>query len=76
MTDFLPFAGGKQRIKKRNPWKNIMVVLDVDSKMPTVAGKWKRLQGGRIKATYTLEEYLLCLRVFEARKEYDDENNR
>lgn len=43
----------------------ITIVLPIGSKMPTIQGKWERLQNGCIRARYTPDEYQQCLELFE-----------
>ncbi len=48
----------------KRTFKMVSIVLEVDSKMPTIRGQWLRLPNGRIKAWYTPEEYEKCLELF------------
>ena len=49
----------------------ITIVLENDSKMPTVQGKWERLEDGRIRARYTPDEYERCKQIFKAIREVE-----
>ena len=58
---------------KQKEFRSIVICWPVDSKFPTVPGKWERLPDRRILATYTRDELARCIRVFEAINEADPE---
>ena len=66
---YRPTLTRPKKRKPRNPFKMVTILLPVGSKMPVIRGKWKRLPDGRIRARYTLDEYLQCLQLFELLKD-------
>ena len=58
-----------KKLKPRNPFKTVQLLLPADSKMPVISGKWRRLPDGRIRARYSLDEYFQCLQMFELLKD-------
>ena len=57
----------------RSIWKTIKIRWPIDTKMPTIHGKWKRLPDGRIEATYTADELSKCLELYDLLSEPDVE---
>lgn len=55
--------------KKR--FNRITILLEQDSRMPTIHGKWQRLADGQIRAWYTPDELEQCKKLFELRKQAD-----
>jgi hypothetical protein len=63
----IPFAADKVRTKRGDGTLNI--ILAAGSRMPVIHGKWRRLASGRIKASYTLDEYRRCFEIFQMKDE-------
>jgi hypothetical protein len=59
--------------KKSRSFNRVTILLPADSKMPTMRGKWQRLADGRIRAWYTPDELEQCEKLFELRKQADEE---
>lgn len=49
----------------RETFKTITIRWQADSKIPTIRGKWRRMDDGRIEARYTRDELAKCLEFFE-----------
>lgn len=49
----------------RENFKKITIRWKKDSKIPTIGGKWRRMDDGRIEAMYTRDELAKCLEVYE-----------
>jgi len=52
-------------LEVRDTFKTITIRWQKESKIPTIRGKWKRLDDGRIEAFYTHDELEKLLEVYE-----------
>lgn len=53
-------AQGDQLVARDHP-KRVALIWPASAHVPTIAGKWRRLEDGRIEAEYTPEELYFCL---------------